>query len=1330
MGISFKVSKKGSRFRPKPVIQLKDVALNDESEISKEVSLIGARNPTSAKKAEGTFADGNDDLTAVSRNEVSFTLSLYPDGYSIGKASENDIVHRANLQDASKLLHPYDRASETIFVAIESGWLPGDILDDIPCKYINGTIICEVRDYRKCASEQGSGIISTDATPTINKVRLKMSLENVVKDIPLISDNSWTYGDLMEVESRIVKALQPVLSLDPKPKLDRLSASPLPSKLNLNLASLRRKRLRQMPNVTVTPTNRLHGKKVCIDQVPESSNSRFSDPNVMSGNMMQPHVQENLSAPNLGPGNMLGARSFVQDGSIQAFPLVSSQPRYQPAVGSGPVNISAASPGGQETMVTYNDNVNASASLHGKRENQDGQTSPLPNYNKRARMILGPDGKQQPQVGPCMDNFQAADANWKNSLLQQQVMARGMQYANAGIQKYPQMFEGVMNQGAGTTSFSAGQLPLRFGPKEEQFESDKLDASELNQGKSDMQIDNNMGSLDPHQLRLQQRLPQHMMRPNLPQAGWSNISQDTKKEEQLPKRKSAQSPRLSAGTLAQSPLSSKSGEYSSNSAGPHIGSVAAIAALASQKDKSAVTSLPAIGGTSSFNSSGNDTLQRQHQAQVSAKRRSNSVSKTTVMNGVGSPASVSNISNSLNANSPNVGTPPMADQAILERFAKIEMVASRHQLNRKRNKVDDYSRKQNTYNPQLLGVSLSNAANYEDFKDETTERQLSKSLLGGNINVLKRRVMNFIQGERVLQGNMVTYLTKSRAKMIMMEKSNDGTVAMHYGDLEDSDILSAEEYLPTLPNTHFADLLAKQFCTLMSRDGYLVESRIELKPARMNTASSSQPNLTGASPNNSTMEMQQYNEAVAAGQSSNDVKPTISGNASVNSHNSMANTRMLPPGNSQALQMSQSLLSGVSVPTRPQQMDQQQLSIQQQQQTQQQNPHALLQQQHQQLQRTQMVLPSNPLSHLNAMGQNSNMHLGGHLVNKHSPLQLQILQQQQQQQPQQQQQQQSQQQQQQQQQQQTQMQQRKMLMGIGGHMGMGNIANSMVGGLGGLGNAMGIGGARGIAGSGISGPMTPILGNVGQNPMIMSQGHNISNAITQQLRSGQMTQAQAALLTSKLRMANRAGMLGGPQSGGIAGASGVRQMHPTAAGLSMLGQSLNRPPNMSQMQRNAMGPMGPPKLMAGMAGMNMYMNQQQQQQPNQQMQLQQQQLQQLQQQQQQQQQQSQPETTTSLQAVVSPSQVGSPSLAQHNQQSQPQQPLQHPSPQQQQQMSQRTPMSPQLSSGAIHATSGGNPEGCPASPQLSSQTVGSIGSMANSPMELQGVNKSNSVNNA
>lgn len=53
-----------------------------------------------------------------------------------------------------------------------------------------------MRDYRK-AFDQGASDLSTNVSPVVNKVCLKMSLENVVKDIPLISDNSWTYGDLM-----------------------------------------------------------------------------------------------------------------------------------------------------------------------------------------------------------------------------------------------------------------------------------------------------------------------------------------------------------------------------------------------------------------------------------------------------------------------------------------------------------------------------------------------------------------------------------------------------------------------------------------------------------------------------------------------------------------------------------------------------------------------------------------------------------------------------------------------------------------------------------------------------------------------------------------------------------------------------------------------------------------------------------------------------------------------------------------------------------------------------------------------------------------------------
>ncbi|KAI9401762.1 hypothetical protein POPTR_001G165800v4 [Populus trichocarpa] len=1176
-----------------------------------------------------------------------------------------------------------------------------------------------------------------DGLPIVNKVRLTMSLENVVKDIPMISDNSWTYGDLMEVESRILKALQPQLCLDPTPKLDRLCNNPISTKLNLDLSSFHRKRLRQTPEVTVTSNNRIHGKNVFINRVSESSNSRFGDSGIISGNVIPQHVQENQSTQNLGPNNMLTlrARSFVPDGNVPGLTLVPQQQRYQIGIsprsmqdqGSSLINVSGASPSRQDMIVAYTNIINPGGSLHGKRENQDAQSSPLSSFNKRARLTpAGPDGIQQQQMGLHMDSLHESEMNWKNSLLQQQAMTRGIQYANSGIQKYPhQMLEGVVHPNAAATSFSAGQPGMRLGLKEEQLETEKPDV--LGQGKNDRQMmEAEAGHLDTQQLQVQQRLPQHLMRSNFPQGGWNNLSQDCRKEEPHQKRKLAQSPRLSTG-LAHSPLSSKSGELSSGSAGPHFGATVALGS--SQREKSMATA-------PSLTSSANDPLQRQHQAQVAAKRRSNSLPKTPIMSNVGSPASVSNISVPLNANSPSIGTPPMADQSMLERFAKIEIVTMRHQLNCKKNKVDDYSiTKPNTYSLQNLSEHLSNSANNEEFKDDSNARQLSKSLAGGNMNICKTRFMDFVLPERVLQGNAISYVTKVRNRMIMSEKPNDGTVVMHYGEADEKpvDVLSAEDYLPTLPNTHFADLLATQFCSLMTREGYLVEYHIQPRPVCINIASSSQPNVSGGPLNNSAIEVKQYNEAVSV-QSLNDIKPTLGGNASINSsHNLLANSRMLPPGNPQALQISQSLVSGVSMPARLQQLDpqhsllqqhqqHQQQQQQQQQQLQQQNQHALIQQQNSQFQRSPMVLPSNPLSDLGAIGANSNMQLGSHMVNKPSTLQLQqqLLQQQQQlQQLQQGQQQQGQQQSQQplQQQQGPQMQQRKMMMA----MGMGSMGNNMVG-LGGLGNAMSIGGARGI-GPGISGPMAPITGmsNASQNPINLGHTQNI-NALNQQLRTGHMMPAAAQMVKQRI---NRASVLGGAQSG-IAGMSGARQMHPGSAGFSMLGQPLNRT-NMNVIQRSPMGHMGPPKMMAGM---NHYMQQQQLQQQQQQLQQQQQpQLQQLQQQLQPQQHQQlllqQQQETSSLQAVVAPSQVGSPStmgIPLLNQQTQ-----QQPSPQQ---MSQRTPMSPQLSSGAIHAISSGNPEAGPASPQLSSQTLGSVGSITNSPMELQAVNKRNSVSNA
>lgn len=478
----------------------------------------------------------------------------------------------------------------------------------------------------------------------------------------------------------------------------------------------------------------------------------------------------------------------------------------------------------------------------------------------------------------------------------------------------------------------------------------------------------------------------------------------------------------------------------------------------------------------------------------------------------------------------------------------------------------------------------------------------------------------------------------------------------------------------------------------MIREGYIVEDHVQPKPVPMMHASNGQSNTPGVPSSNASAEMQQYSEGVS-GQPSNDiVKPSNSAGASLNPSNNLQGTRMLPPGNAQGLQISQGLLSGVSLPSRSQQSDTLPTLLQPQQQ-QLQNQQPLMPQQ---LQRSSLMIAANQMPHLNSLGQNPNMQLGNQMNNKPSPIQLQLLQQHQQLQPQHQ------------QQQQQQQIRRKMMMGLG-NVGMGNIPNNMV-----LGNVMGMTGGRVSGGAGISTPMTSIggIGNMSQNPINMNQASNISNAISQQLRSG-LSPAHIMAAT-KLRMPhNRANVLGTPQSS-MSSMTGARPMHPGSADLSMLGTTLNRG-NMNPMQRN-IGQMAPPKL----AGMNMYMNQQQQTQQQQLL------LQQLHQQQQQQQQQQHHETTSPLQAVVPPQTVGSPSNVGIPQPINPQM-QQQASPQQ---VNQRTPMSPQLSSGAMHTISAGNPEACPASPQLSSQTLGSANSIANSPMELQGVNKSNSVNNA
>lgn len=411
-----------------------------------------------------------------------------------------------------------------------------------------------------------------------------------------------------------------------------------------------------------------------MDRVGEITNGRLGDPGPISGELMAQHVHENRVAQNVTSIDLLTSRPkiFVQENSNTTLPLASPRSKYPVSVGNSKnmpdhgsgsvVNASGASSSMQDTIISYTDNV------HGKRENQDGQLSPLSNMTKRQRLTaVGPDGIQQQHLVQHIDGFHGSDLQWKNALLQHQMNARGNPYANPSIQKYPQqVFDGVLNQEAGSTAFP---------------ETEKLSRPEHSRGKNDMhmgEIESN--HLDTQQSRLQPRVSQQtpFIRSNSFQAPWNNITQHVEKDPRKD-RKLVQSPRVSGQALVQSPLSSKSGEFSSGSLGPQFGPTATSAILgASQKDKSAVTSVPPVGGTPSLTSSANDSMQRQNQVQIVPKRRSNSLPKAPA---VGSPASVGNMSGPSNANSPSVATPPSADQTMLDRFSKIEMVAMRYCAN-------------------------------------------------------------------------------------------------------------------------------------------------------------------------------------------------------------------------------------------------------------------------------------------------------------------------------------------------------------------------------------------------------------------------------------------------------------------------------------------------------------------------------------------------------------------------------------------------------------------------------------------------------------------------
>ncbi|XP_044346928.1 protein PHYTOCHROME-DEPENDENT LATE-FLOWERING isoform X2 [Triticum aestivum] len=213
MVVSFKLSRRGRRFYPPPPASAPAADAPDGSPKPPPWEAgpgLGGGNGVAA----GLSAHGGDGADPADFGlEVSFALNLFPDGYSVGGLDKGMLVFLVG-DDLERM--PYTRASRALLSDIEYGCLPKDILHGVPCKFQNGIVVCEVRDYRSFLSNGDDS--SEDDFPIMNRIALRLSTECVVNDLSLIADASWTYHEQLIAESTIINSLQPRLNLDPKPK--------------------------------------------------------------------------------------------------------------------------------------------------------------------------------------------------------------------------------------------------------------------------------------------------------------------------------------------------------------------------------------------------------------------------------------------------------------------------------------------------------------------------------------------------------------------------------------------------------------------------------------------------------------------------------------------------------------------------------------------------------------------------------------------------------------------------------------------------------------------------------------------------------------------------------------------------------------------------------------------------------------------------------------------------------------------------------------------------------------------------------------------------------
>lgn len=171
---------------------------------------------------------------------VSFAVNLLVSEFSLDTATEKDGKYPA-YKIVSKLpAYPINRATEGFLSALDRGCIPGDMISELPCTYIDGCLIVELRDYRDCGGGSSQGGAGTPKViprpPNVHKLLLRPDTESIVKETSRLGrEGKLSYHEQLELEARSLRAMQPDLCLDPNPKTLSKAASSAYSRCKMAL---------------------------------------------------------------------------------------------------------------------------------------------------------------------------------------------------------------------------------------------------------------------------------------------------------------------------------------------------------------------------------------------------------------------------------------------------------------------------------------------------------------------------------------------------------------------------------------------------------------------------------------------------------------------------------------------------------------------------------------------------------------------------------------------------------------------------------------------------------------------------------------------------------------------------------------------------------------------------------------------------------------------------------------------------------------------------------------------------------------------------------------